>query len=284
MREIEIINKTDKNYPQKLLQIQNPSKQLYVEGNSDLLNQTSIAIVGSRKATEYGKKYAAVFAKKLAKAGISIVSGMATGIDSIAHIYSMKEEGKTIAVLGSGFDHIYPRENYYLYQKILQNGGCVITEYPPETEVDMANFPRRNRMISGLALGVLVVEARKRSGSTITAKYAIQQKKEVFCIPNKLGEKTGYSPNLLIKNGANLVTCPEDILEFYDLEHEEKNTQTIEKYQDTYELIGELPISANELAKLTNQPISKTTEALCMLEIDGLIKHVPGNKYVRVIK
>ena len=209
---------------------------------------------------------------------------MATGIDSIAHIYSMKEAGKTIAVLGSGFDHIYPKENYYLYQKILQNGGCVITEYSPETEVDMANFPRRNRIISGLTLGVLVVEARKRSGSTITAKYAIQQNKEVFCIPNKLGEKTGYSSNLLIKNGANLVTCPEDILEFYDLEHEEKNTQTIEKYQDTYELIGELPISANELAKLTNQTIAKITEALCMLEIEGLIKHVPGNKYVRVIK
>ena len=182
MRKIEIINKTDENYPKKLLQIKNPPKQLYVEGNSDLLNQTSIAIVGSRKATEYGKKYATIFAKKLAKAGISIVSGMATGIDSIAHIYSMKEDGKTIAVLGSGFNNIYPKENYYLYQKILQNRGCVITEYPPETEVDMANFPRRNRMISGLSIGVLVVEARKRSGSTITAKYAIQQKKEVFFV------------------------------------------------------------------------------------------------------
>lgn len=284
MREIEIINKTDKNYPKKLLQIQNPPKQLYVGGNSDLLNQTSIAIVGSRKATEYGKKYAAIFAKKIAKAGISIISGMATGIDSIAHIYSMKEEGKTIAVLGSGFDHIYPRENYYLYQKIIQNGGCVITEYPPETEVDMANFPRRNRMISGLALGVLVVEARKRSGSTITAKYAIQQKKEVFCIPNKLGEKTGYSPNLLIKNGANLVTCPEDILEFYDIEQQEKDNQITEKYQEIYELIGELPISANEISRLTNQPIAKIAEALCMLEIDGLIKHTPGNKYVRDVK
>ena len=284
MRKIEIINKIDENYPKKLLQIQNPPKKLYVEGNGNLLNQTSIAIVGSRKATEYGKKYAAIFAKKLSKAGISIISGMATGIDSIAHIYSMKEEGKTIAVLGSGFNHIYPRENYYLYQKILQNGGCVITEYPSETEVDMANFPRRNRIISGLAMGILVVEARKRSGSTITAKYAIQQNKEVFCIPNKLGEKTGYSPNLLIKNGANLVTCPEDILEFYDIEHQEKDNQITEKYQEIYKLIGELPISANEIAKLTNQTIAKITEALCILEIEGLIKHVPGNKYVRVIK
>lgn len=284
MREIEIINKTDKNYPKKLLQIQKPPKQLYVEGNSDLLNQISIAIVGSRKVTEYGKKYAAIFAKKLAKAGISIVSGMATGIDSIAHIYSMKEEGKTIAVLGSGFNHIYPRENYYLYQKILENRGCVITEYPPETEADMANFPRRNHIISGLAMGVLIVEARKRSGSTITAKYAIQQNKEVFCIPNKLGEKTGYSPNLLIKNGSNLVTCPEDILEFYDLQQEEKIPKIVEKYQEMYELIGELPISANEISRLTNQPIAKITEALCMLEIDGLIKHTPGNKYVRDVK
>ena len=282
VRKIEIINKPDENYPKKLLQIKNPPKQLYVEGNSDLLNQTSIAIVGSRKATEYGKKYAAIFAKKLSKAGISIISGMATGIDSIAHIYSMKEEGKTIAVLGSGFNNIYPKENYYLYQKILENGGCVIAEYPPETEADMANFPRRNHIISGLAMGVLIVEARKRSGSTITAKYAIQQNKEVFCIPNKLGEKTGYSPNLLIKNGSNLVTCPEDILEFYDIEQQEKDNQITEKYQEIYELIGELPISANEISRLTDQPIAKTTEALCMLEIDGLIKHTPGNKYVRV--
>ena len=278
--KMEIIEQTDLEYPSKLLEIQNPPKQLYVEGNAKLLNMPSIAIVGSRKATEYGKKYAGIFAKKIAKAGICIASGMAIGIDGVAHMYSMKEKGKTIAVLGSGFNNIYPKENYYLYKKILENEGCVITEFPPETKANMANFPRRNRIISGLSMGVLVVEARKRSGSTITAHYALKQNKEVFCIPNRLGEKTGYSPNLLIKDGANLVTCPEDILEFYE-EFKEENTKLYQEYQEIYDFIGDMPISANELAKLTNKTIAEITEGLCMLELDGLITNVPGNKYVR---
>ncbi len=280
---MEIIEQTDLKYPLKLLEIQNPPKQLYIEGNTELLNMPSIAIVGSRKATDYGRKYAGVFAKKLAKAGICIVSGMAIGIDGTAHMYSMKEKGKTIAVLGSGLDDIYPKENYYLYQKILENEGCIITEFPPETKVNMANFPRRNRIISGLSMGVLVVEARKRSGSTITAHYALKQNKEVFCIPNRLGEKTGYSPNLLIKNGANLVTCPEDILEFYE-EIKEENTKLSPENQEIYEFIGDIPISANEIAKLTNKTIAEVTEGLCMLELDDLITNVPGNKYVRNVK
>ena len=280
---MEIIEQTNLKYPSKLLEIQNPPKQLYVEGNAKLLNMPSIAIVGSRKATEYGRKYAGIFAKKIAKVGICVVSGMAIGIDGIAHMYSMKEKGKTIAVLGSGFGDIYPKENYYLYQKILENGGCVITEYPPETKINMANFPRRNRIISGLSMGVLVVEARKRSGSTITAHYALKQNKEVFCIPNRLGEKTGYSPNLLIKNGANLVTCPEDVLEFYE-EFKEENTKLSQEYQEIYDFIGDMPISTNEITKLTNKTIAEVTEGLFMLELDDLITNVPGNKYVRNVK
>ena len=280
---MEIIEQTDLKYPSKLLEIQNPPKQLYIEGNTELLNMPSIAIVGSRKATDYGRKYAGVFAKKLAKVGICIVSGMAIGIDGTAHMYSMKEKGKTIAVLGSGLDDIYPKENYYLYQKILENEGCVITEYPPETKVNMANFPRRNRIISGLSMGVLVVEARKRSGSTITAHYALKQNKEVFCIPNRLGEKTGYSPNLLIKKGANLVTCPEDVLEFYE-EFKEENTKLSQEYQEIYDFIGDMPISTNEITKLTNKTIAEVTEGLFMLELDDLITNGPGNKYGRNVK
>lgn len=279
---MEIIEQTDLEYPSKLLEIQNPPKQLYVEGNAKLLNMPSIAIVGSRKATEYGKKYAGIFAKKIAKAGICIASGLAIGIDSTAHMHSMKEKGKTIAVLGSGFADIYPKENYYLYQKILENEGCVITEFPPETKANMANFPRRNRIISGLSMGVLVVEARKRSGSTITAHYALKQNKEVFCIPNRLGEKTGYSPNSLIKNGANLVTCPEDILEFY--EEFKEDIEVSKEYQEIYDFIGDMPISANEIAKLTNKTIAEVTEGLCMLELDGIVINMPGNKYVRNVK
>ena len=281
---MEIIKQLDKSYPSKLLQIQNPPKQLYVEGNKELLSQDSIAIVGSRKATEYGIKYTQIFAKELSKAGICVVSGLASGIDSIAHIHSMKQKGKTIAVLGSGFNYISPKENQYLYQQIIKNEGCIVTEYSPETMENKANYPRRNRIISGLAMGVLVMEAKYRSGSTITARLAIKQNKEVFCIPNRLGEKNGYGTNMMLKNGANLVTCPEDILLFYNQSIEEiKHANIPEECEKVYELIGNLPISVNELAKLTNQNIAQIMQSVCVLEIEGIIKHVPGDKYIRII-
>ncbi len=244
-----------------------------------MLNQNSIAIIGSRNATPYGKKYTAIFAKELARAGITIISGLAIGIDTIAHINSMNEIGKTIAILGSGFNNIYPKQNYYLYNQIIQNGGCVISEYPPESEVNKSNFPKRNRIISGISMGILIAEARYRSGTTITAKYAIKQNKAIFCIPNKLDEPTGYSTNQLIKNGANLVTSAQDILDFYNLQ--EENFQMEEKYKIVYQFIGELPISSNELSKITNLSISEVTEALCILEIEGFITLVSGSKYVR---
>lgn len=278
---MEILNQKDKRYPKKLLKIKNEPSEIYVEGNSELLNKDAIAIVGTRKPTPYGEKYAKVFAKEISESGICIVSGMAIGIDTIAHINSMKEIGKTIAVLGSGFNHIYPKENKYLYKKIIENGGCIITEYPPETEVSKSNFPLRNRIISGLSMGILVVEATYRSGTTITAKYALQQKKDIFCIPNRLDVSTGYSTNLLIKNGANLVMEPQDIIKYYT--DEERYTENIPKeYQEIYELIGRLPISANEISKMTSKTISQVMQTLSMLELDGVIKSVGANKFIKV--
>lgn len=281
MEEIKCENS---NYPKRLLQIKNPPEKLYVEGNKKLLNQDAIAIVGTRNCTRYGEKYASKFARELSKKGICIVSGLARGIDSIAHIHSMGEEGKTIAVVGSGFDHIYPEENKYLYHKIIENGGCIVTEYPPETPVDKAKFPKRNRIISGLAMGVLVIEARYRSGTSITAKYAISQHKEVFCIPHQIDTPTGYIPNLLIQQGAQLVTSGSDILQYYN-EDEKYQTQEIpQEYQQIYNLIGQLPISANNIARMLNIEIAKVTEALFMLELDGFIKQLPGNVYIRNYK
>lgn len=261
--------------------MQDAPKQLYVEGNCDLLLQDSIAIVGTRNLTDYGKKYASIFAKRIAKEGITIVSGMAVGIDTVAHIYSMKEKGRTIAVLGGGFNNIFPKENIYLYKQIIENGGCIVSEYSPDTPAYKQNFPKRNRIISGLAMGVLLVEARYRSGSTITARYAIKQGKQVFCIPNKLDEPTGYSGNYFIKNGANLVTCPKDILDFYNI-CDDDSIKTAKEYEEIYELIGMLPISADELSKLTHKPLAEIEEALCMLELEGLIKHVAGNRFIKV--
>lgn len=205
---------------------------------------------------------------------------MLSGIDTISHIYAMEEKGKTIAVLGSGFEHIYPKENTYLYHQILQNGGCILSENPPEAEVKKSYFPKRNRIISGLAMGVLVVEAAYRSGSTITAKYAMGQGKQVFCIPNQLGIATGYSTNLLIQNGANLVMEPEDIFAFYEME-EEVDLKVEEEYQSIYDFIGELPISINELARLTKTTIQETMQIITMLELQGFIQDVGGGRYAK---
>lgn len=279
---MQILNKENEEYPRSLLQIENPPKQIYVEGDSGLLKKDSIAIVGTRKCSKYGKECTQKFATLLAKENITIVSGLALGIDTIAHYYSMQEIGKTIAVIGSGFNHIYPEENRYLAEQILQNGGCIVSEYPPEEPMNKAYFPKRNRIISGLAMGVLIIEGRYRSGSMITARYAIKQNKQVFCIPNKIDEPTGYIPNLLIQNGAYLVMKPQDILEFYDLLEEKEPQKVDSKYQDIYKTIGDFPISINEICKITNKPLEEVTEALCMLELEELIQNLPGNQYIRV--
>ena len=160
-------------YPQRLLKTKNFPTVIYAIGNIELLNcKYAVGIVGSRKCTEYGRKVANQFAQDLSRKGICIISGMALGIDGEAHNAAIKEIGKTIAVLGGGFNYIFPPENEWLFHKILENGGCVITEYPPEVEPDKNNFPIRNRVISGLSDALLVVEATHRSGSSITAKYA----------------------------------------------------------------------------------------------------------------
>lgn len=167
---MKIIKTTDSKYPKRLLEIKNPPEKLYVEGNEELLNNDSLAIVGSRNCTEYGIKYAKEFASKISRNNITIISGLAIGIDAVAHEASKDNKGKTIAVLGSGLKNIYPKENKELFNQILENGGCVISEYGPDEKINMKNFPTRNRIISGMAMGVLVVEAGYRSGSTITGR------------------------------------------------------------------------------------------------------------------
>lgn len=277
---IQEITKESKYYPKRLLEIKQAPKKLYVEGDISLLSKNSIAIVGARKCTKYGAKYAAKFAKELARADICIISGLANGIDAIAHTYSKSEIGKTIAVLGSGLNYIYPRENLILYNEILEEGGCVISEYEPNQKSDLSKFPMRNRIISGLSLGVLLIEARYRSGSNITARYAFEQRKSVFCIPHNIESKTGYGPNEHIKNGAKLVTNYMDILEEYNLFNKEEKTKIDEKYIGIYKCINEVPRSINEISRLSNKTISEVNEALFMLEMEGLIKSLPGNEYI----
>lgn len=202
-------------YPEQLRNIYDQPLKLFVLGNKELLKQKGVAIVGSRNATEYGKKVALQFAKELSEHGINIISGLAVGIDTCAHLGTLQPNsiGKTIAVLGSGLDEIYPKQNIELAKQIIQLGGCIITEYPLGTKPEKLNFPQRNRIISGLAKGVLVVEASEKSGSLITADFALEQGREVFAVPGNVLNKTSVGTNNLIKQGAKLVTTYKEILE-----------------------------------------------------------------------
>ena len=185
----------EKIYPKKLKEISDSPSVLYAEGNLELLKSYSIAIIGSRQASDNGKKLAKKFSSELSSCGITIVSGLARGIDTIAHTYSYNQKGKTIAVLGSGFNKIFPPENIDLYKKILEEDGLVVSEYPPNTEADSLKFPERNRIISGLSNGIIVIEAKSRSGTSITAKFAKEQHKPVFVLPHEIDSPHGIGTN-----------------------------------------------------------------------------------------
>ncbi len=225
---MKIISITDINYPRILRKIKNPPQKLYVEGNLNILNHNIFAIIGSRNYTEYGEIQSRKFAKELCENGLVIVSGMALGIDTFAHIETIKNGGKTIAVLGCGFDNIYPEENIKLYELIIKSGGAVISEYAPCTKMQKKNFPYRNRIVSGLSVGTLVVEATHRSGTTITANNTWEQGKKVFCIPNCIDNKNSSGIINLLKKGAILVTKPEDILK--EIIYENKENKINNKY------------------------------------------------------
>lgn len=184
--QIKMVNICDKEYPDKLKNIYDPPVTLFVKGDTKILNSNSIAIIGCRDCTKYGESISINFAYELAKNNISIISGMARGIDSRAHIGALKAKGKTIAVLGNGLDRIYPKENLMLYNEIVANGGAVLTEYIIGTDAAKMNFPARNRIISGLSDGILVVEAKERSGTLITIDFALEQGKDIFVVPGNI--------------------------------------------------------------------------------------------------
>lgn len=217
--EIDIISINDKKYPQILKQIYDPPISLYIKGNIEILNGKNIAIVGCRNSSKYGEEAAKYFAYNLSAKGINIISGLARGIDTYAHIGNLGAMmhngndicGKTIAVVGNGIDIIYPKENKYLEEKIIKSGGCIISEYPLGTKPEKFNFPARNRIISGLSKGVLVIEARAKSGTLITIDFALQQGRDVYVVPGNINSVNSVGTNDLIKQGAKLVTRVEEI-------------------------------------------------------------------------
>lgn len=210
--KVKVIDLFDASYPDLLKQISHPPVVLYAKGNLNLLEQPLVAVVGTRTPTGYGKETAYNFSYKLSSLKITVVSGLALGIDTAAHKGALPAEGSTIAVLGSGLNCIYPRQNKQLATQIAKE-GLLLSEYPLDTKPLACNFPRRNRIISGLSVGTIVVEAAQRSGALITANYAVGQNREVFAVPGRINDFQGKGPNSLIKEGAKLVDSVEDVLE-----------------------------------------------------------------------
>lgn len=212
-KNIQILTIKDEDYPYLLKQIYDPPSVIYIMGNKKILSQNGIAIVGSRNCSLYGQKIAKYLSYQLAKKGIHIISGLARGIDTFSHMGTLQAKGKTIAVLGSGLDVIYPPENAKLAEKIVESEGCLVSEYIVGTKPLGEHFPVRNRIISGLASGVVVVEATEKSGSLITVDFALEQGKNVYAVPGNINSPNSLGTNSLIKQGAKIVTNVEDILE-----------------------------------------------------------------------
>ena len=265
--------------------------RIYAIGNLELLNKDSIAIIGSRNYSEYGKKITIELTKDLVKNNIVIISGMANGIDSIAHNACIDNGGKTIAVLGSGFKNIYPKENEKLFYKILDNGGLVISEYPINVPVQKKNFPLRNRIISGLADAVLVIEATYRSGTSITARYAKEQNKNVFCIPNSIGNKNSRGGIELLKKGAILITNAYEIMKQMNFEVISKgnNRQDFEKSiykklsNNQKEIFVQLKkydaMNIEELKSKINLDICEINQNITIMELEDIIEDIGMGKY-----
>lgn len=285
----KIIDASNECFPKELLKIKNTPSKLHIIGNINLLKNKCIAIVGSRNCTTYGFKTAKQFAKELSQNGITIVSGLALGIDSAAHLGGLEGKGSTIAVLGHGLKHIFPKGNEELYKKILDNNGCIISEYEFDVEPNSKNFPERNRIVSGMSMGVLIVEAALKSGSTLTARIAKGQRKNVFCIPSNLDSVHGMGTNRLIQKGAKLVLSIDDILKEYSINNVLINDTVIkedvieikEEYLPIYNLLSKEPIGINEICKKSKMNISKINQILTMLEIEGVIEEKIGKEFIR---
>jgi DNA processing protein len=278
----------DEEYPVLLREIPDPPLILFYRGNCSLLRQPGIAVVGSRRPTSYGRAACGFLVKQLVEAGLVIVSGMACGIDGEAHRTALRCGGGTIAVLGCGIDQIYPRSHRALYQDI-STSGLVLSEYPPGTPPVAGLFPERNRIVSGLSLGVLIVEAAERSGSLITADCALEQGREVFAVPGPIFSEVSAGPHNLLKQGAKLVTSSTDItsefMHLFPSGHSPVEPPEVDidaKERTLLQLVGYEPVHWDELHALVRpEERHALNRDLLRLEVKGLISSLPGGYYVR---
>ncbi len=287
---IKFITYKDSDYPQNLKSIYDPPPFLFVRGNLTQEDKKALALVGTRRASAYGKNVAEKLASELVERGVTIVSGLARGIDSTGHLTALKGKGRTIAVFGSGLDVIYPREHARLAQRITES-GALISEFPLGTKPLAENFPKRNRLISGLSLGVIVIEAPKRSGALLTAECALDQGREVFAVPGNIGSQKSEGTNALIKKGAALVTSVDDILSELKgvlnfTSEKEKTKLEMDLSQEEKKVFSFLSLEPNhidKIAKKGNFKIPHLLSVLLSLELKGLVKQLSGKMFVRTL-
>ena len=287
---LEIITLFDESYPRNLKQIPGLPIALYVSGKITEADNLSLGIVGSRRSSFYGLSSAEKFAAELALNNLTIVSGMARGVDTYAHRGALKAAGRTIAVMGSGFNHIYPAENRGLAEQIAKS-GAVVSEFPMDTKPLAQNFPRRNRLISGLSLGVLVTEAARNSGALITVDFALEQGREVFALPGRIDASGSIGTNELLKQGAKLVTCIEDILEELNLDISNKTEQSVAGINENilytkeegmvYNCISQQAVAIDDLIEKTSLPSSQVSGLILSLQFKKLIRELPGKQFIR---
>jgi DNA processing protein len=280
-----ILTYADSVYPQALLQITDPPPVLYVKGRVDLLNGRALAVVGSRNATRQGVEHAESFSRALSDAGLTIVSGLALGIDAAAHRGGLAGKASSVAVVGTGLDSVYPARNRGLAHELAAQ-GCLVSEFPLGTPPLPANFPKRNRLISGLARGCLVVEAADRSGSLITARLANEQGKDVFAIPGSIHSPLSKGCHELIKQGAKLVETAQDVLEELGMGSGSRtpsiDAPSASNDDPVLDALGFEPCDIDTLSARSGVSAQKITAMLTQWEVDGIVEALPGGRYRRV--
>ena len=286
-QEISILTWKDEGYPGRLREIPQSPPVLYLRGEIRPEDDWAVAIVGTRRITAYGRQVTAKTAVKLAQAGVTVVSGLARGVDGIAHKSTLDAGGRTIAVLGCGLDQVYPPEHRALAERIIE-AGALVSDYPPGTRPEATNFPPRNRIISGFSMATVVVEAGKRSGALITAGFAVEQGKDVFSVPGNVFSHQSSGTNRLIRDGARILIDPQEILEALDLTRitEHSAARSVLPGDATevqlYNILGHEPMHVDEIHNQTEMSIEKVTSTLALMELKGIVRQVGGMRYTAV--
>ncbi|MBL6982085.1 MAG: DNA-protecting protein DprA [Anaerolineales bacterium] len=286
-QSVEVLTWEDENYPSRLAECDNAPPVLYLCGEYQPEDEWAVAIVGTRRVTAYGRQVTEQIARTLAASGVTVVSGLARGVDAIAHQSAIDAGGRTLAVLGCGVDRIYPPEHRQLTEQVISN-GALISDYPMGTPPDARNFPPRNRIISGLSMATVVVEAGEKSGALITANFAVEQGREVFAVPGNVLSPQSKGPNRLIQRGAHPLLDPKEILETLELslisEHREARVVLPSDATEAqlFSILTHEPMHVDEIRVQTDLPIEKVTATLSMMELKGMVRQVSGMRYYAV--